>query len=128
MTDPDSSGSGSSGPDSGARRPPVQFLTLATTTTWSQLQALMTEMTGAAPYWRTRSTAGLLHPADGWHSDWDHQFRLGVYKYLEWCDLLPRPGGRGLTGEDIEQACLALGFEIERDGDRVRVLGYRRLA
>ena len=107
--------------------PPAQFVTLATTTTWAELQTLMSELAAAAPYWRTRSTSGQLHPADGWHSDWDHQFRLGTYKYLEWCELVPRQSGRGLTLEDIEQACLALGFEVECDGEQVRVLGYRRL-
>ena len=37
-------------------RAPGQFLGLATTDKWSELQSLMVEMAGAAPYWRTQST------------------------------------------------------------------------
>lgn len=109
--------------------PTVQFLTLATTDHWVELQTLMAEMGIAAPYWRTRSTSGVLFPAnDGWHPDWLHQFRLGNYKYLEWCELVPRPDGLGLTLDDISQACTAIGFEVAALPDRIRVVGYRRLS
>jgi hypothetical protein len=107
---------------------PTQFLGLATTSKWSELQALMTEMGSAAPYWRTRNTSGETHPPDdGWDADWEYQFRLGAYKYIEWCELLPRPDDAGLTLEDIRQVCQAIGFETEAEPDRIRVLGYRRL-
>lgn len=106
----------------------VQFLTLASSDHWAELQELMAEMSLAAPYWRTQSTSGTQFPAnEGWHADWHHQFRLVVYKYIEWCELVPRPDGSGLTLVDIAQACEAIGFEVEASGDRVRVLGYRRL-
>lgn len=106
----------------------AQFLTLATADHWAELQALMAEMSRAAPYWRTQSTGGVLFPPDdGWHPDWDHQFRLVAYKHIEWCELLPRPDQAGLTLEDIRQACEAIGFELVVSADRVRVLGYRRL-
>lgn len=114
--------------DQTVSEPPVQFLGLATTTKWSELQSFMTEMGSAAPYWRTLSTAGVLVPPDeGWYADWDHQFRLGVYKYIEWCELYARPDDECLTVEDIRQACVAIGFEVEVEIDRIRVLGYRRL-
>jgi hypothetical protein len=107
----------------------AQFLTLATTDHWAELQALMAEMSYAAPYWRMQSTSGVLFPTDdGWHADWDHQFRLVFYKYIEWCELVPRPDGAGLTLDDVRQACEAIGFELEVGPDRVRVLGYRRLS
>jgi hypothetical protein len=80
-------------------------------------------------------------PRRGWEHDWDQQFRLTEYKYIEWCELRPR--GRGLTLADIEGVCAALGFEIEVSvgsdaasetgssgeaaPERVRVLGYRLL-
>ncbi|HYP46709.1 MAG TPA: DUF6678 family protein [Propionibacteriaceae bacterium] len=105
-----------------------QFVTLATADHWAELQALMVEMSLAAPYWRMQSTTGTQFPSDdGWHADWDHQFRLVDYKYIEWCELVPRPDDTGLTLQDICQACEAIGFEVEAAEDRVRVLGYRRL-
>jgi hypothetical protein len=108
---------------------PTQFLGLATTGKWSELQALMAEMMTAAPYWRTSGTDGVLYPPDdGWHPDWDYQFRLGSYKHIEWCELYPRPDDASLTLDDLEQVCDAIGFEIEVLGDRIRVLGYRRLS
>jgi hypothetical protein len=108
---------------------PTQFLGLATTGKWSELQSLMAEMMAAAPYWRTASTDGALYPpGDGWHPDWDYQFRLGSYKHIEWCELYPRPDGASLTLDDLEQVCDAIGFEVEVLPDRVRVLGYRRLS
>jgi len=106
----------------------TQFLTLATADHWAELQSLMAEMVRAAPYWRMRSTSGVLFPPDdGWHADWDHQFRLLSYKHIEWCELVPRPDGVGLTLDDVHQACQAIGFEVELEADRIRVLGYRRL-
>lgn len=108
--------------------PPTQFLTLATSDHWTELQSLMAEMQVAAPYWRMRSTSGLVFPVgDGWHADWDHQFRLVVYKYIEWCELVPRPDDTSLTLDDVRQACEAIGFEVEIEADRVRALGYRRI-
>ena len=111
-------------------RAPGQFLGLATTDKWSELQSLMVEMAGAAPYWRTQSTDGQLNPPDdgAWYADWDYQFRLGTYKYIEWCELYPRPDDSSLTLEDVRQACVAIGFEVEPQADRIRVLGYRRLS
>lgn len=105
----------------------MQFLDLATPDSWTELQSFMTEMGAAAPYWRTQSTSGDLHPARGWDADWAYRFRLGVYTYLEWCELTPRPDDGGLTLDDIRQVCAAIGFEVEVQPDRVRVLGYRRL-
>lgn len=109
---------------------PAQFLGLATTDKWSELQSMMLEMAGAAPYWRAQTTDGVTDPPDegGWYADWDYQFRLGTYKYLEWCELYPRPDDSSLTLDDVEQVCLAIGFEVEVDADRIRVLGYRRLS
>ena len=107
---------------------PAQFLGLASPDAWSELQSLMAEMTTAAPYWRTSSTGGVIDPPDeGWYADWDHQFRLVAYKHIEWCELYPRPEERCLTMTDIQQACEAIGFEVELAADRVRILGYRRL-
>lgn len=107
----------------------AQFLTLATTDHWAELQALMEEMVGAAPYWRMQSTSGVLFPPDeGWHADWDRQFRLVSYKYIEWCELFPRPDDTGLTLADVQQACEAIGFEVQARPDRIRLLGYRRLS
>lgn len=106
---------------------PTQFLDLASATRWAELQSLMVEMGAAAPYWRTRSTEGELLPAEGWYADWEYQFRLGVYKYIEWCELVPRPDDTSLTLDDIQQACVAIGFEVEHEPDRLRILGYRRL-
>jgi hypothetical protein len=105
-----------------------QFLGLATTSKWAELQALMAEMSGAAPYWRSQRTDGSRYPVTGWDTDWEYQFRLEVYKYLEWCELMPRAAGFNLTLEDIRQVCAAIGFEVEPLADRIRVLGYRRLA
>jgi hypothetical protein len=108
---------------------PTQFLGLATPSKWSELQSLMAEMAGAAPYWRVQTTDGILDPPDdGWYADWDQQFRLGVYKYIEWCELYPRPDDDSLTKDDVEQVCAAIGFDVESEPDRVRVLGYRRLS
>lgn len=107
---------------------PNQFLTLATSDHWTELQALMADMRLAAPYWRMRSTTGVEFPAgDGWHADWDRQFRLVDYKYIEWCELVPRPDDTSLTLDDVRQACEAIGFEVEVQADRVRVVGYRQL-
>ena len=39
---------------------PAQFLGLASTHKWSELQSLMVEMGNAAPYWRTQSIEGVL--------------------------------------------------------------------
>lgn len=107
---------------------PAQFLGLASTSKWSELQSLMAEMTSAAPYWRIRSLDGVLNPPDdGWYADWDHQFRLEGYKHIEWCELYPQDSDQSLTLDDVRQVCEAIGFEIEVEADRVRVLGYRRL-
>jgi len=108
---------------------PAQFLGLASTTKWSELQSLMAEMGPAAPYWRVQTTGGLLNPPDeGWYADWEYQFRLEDYKHIEWCELYPRPDDSTLTLEDVRQVCAAIGFEVETEDDRVRVLGYRRLS
>lgn len=109
--------------------PPAQYLSLATAGKWAELQSLMAEMSSAGPYWRMQTTSGVRYPAnDGWDADWHHQFRLSVYKYIEWCELLPRPDDSGLTLEDLHQVCAAIGFEVEGHADRIRVLGYRRLS
>ena len=106
---------------------PAQFLTLATAHKWAELQALMAEMSQAAPYWRTQSTSGARYPTSGWDADWDRHFRLGVYKYIEWCELRPKPDSTGLTLADIAGVCEAIGFQTDVLADRVRVLGYRLL-
>jgi hypothetical protein len=107
---------------------PTQFIDLASTSKWSELQSLMVEMGRAAPYWRAQSTDGVLDPPDeGWYADWDYQFRLEGYKYIEWCELYPRLDAQSLTLDDIRQVCEAIGFETELRADRVRILGYRRL-
>jgi len=108
---------------------PAQFLSLATTQKWAELQSLMAEMTAAAPYWRIQTIEGLQDPPDeGWYADWDYQFRLEGYKHIEWCELYPRLDDSSLTLEDVRQVCEAIGFEIETESDRVRILGYRRLS
>jgi hypothetical protein len=108
---------------------PAQLLGLASTSKWSELQSLMEEMSTAAPYWRILTTAGVLDPPDdGWYADWEYQFRLVVYKYIEWCELYPRPDEPSLLLEDVKQVCEAIGFEFETEPDRIRVLGYRRLS
>ena len=108
---------------------PAQFLDLASTQKWSELQSLMVEMGTAAPYWRIQTTDGVLDPPDeGWYADWDYQFRLEGYKYIEWCELYPRPDEQSLTLDDVRQVCEAIRFEVEVEADRVRVLGYRRLS
>ena len=107
---------------------PAQFLGLASTHKWSELQSLMVEMGQAAPYWRIQSIEGVLDPPDeGWYADWDYQFRLEGYKHIEWCELYARPEAQSLTVDDVRQVCEAIGFEIEVTDDRIRVLGYRRL-
>jgi hypothetical protein len=105
-----------------------QFLDVADVGTWSDLQVVMSELGTAAPYWRVQSTQGEAVAAEDWMLDWDRTFRLTEYKYIEWCELMPRQDGAGLTLPDLLAVCQAIGFQLEELPDRVRVLGYRLLS
>lgn len=104
-----------------------QFLDVADVDTWSDLQVVMVQLGRAAPYWRAQDTQGAVVPQQGWERDWDRRFRLVEYKYIEWCELRPKPDSTGLTLADIAGVCEAIGFQTDVLADRVRVLGYRLL-
>lgn len=103
-----------------------QFAGLANNTKWSELQARMSELGVRAPWWRTQATNGFIYPQQGWDGDWTYHFRLGGYKAIEWCEMMPRASIAALTLGEIVETCRKIGFEIEETADTVRVIGYRR--
>lgn len=104
-----------------------QLAGLANNTKWSELQQHMAELGSSAPYWRTGATNGFVYPPDGWDGDWSYHFRLGEYKYIEWCEMTPRGGGDAIGIGEIEAVCKRIGFEFEAMGNAIRILGYREL-
>jgi hypothetical protein len=51
-----------------------------------------------------------------------------VWKNLEWVDLKPRLFVSAVSLYDIETICRRIGFEIERHGEFIRIIGYRKLS
>ena len=100
---------------------------LANNTKWAELQRAMSELGVRAPYWRTLSTNGYLYPPEGWDGDWTYHFRLGEFKPIEWCEMMPRGSGSAIGGSEVEAICSRIGFEIEVHSASIRAVGYRRL-
>ncbi|MFZ6755449.1 DUF6678 family protein [Undibacterium sp. Dicai25W] len=103
-----------------------QLAGLANNTKWKELQALMSGLGSNAPFWRRRSTNGYVYPPQGWDGDWTYHFRLGEYKYIEWCEMSPRDAECALDLDGIIAACKEIGFEFEQLTDSVKIIGYRR--
>ncbi len=104
-----------------------QLAGLANNTKWTELQTVMAGLGRRAPYWRTKSTNGFIYPETGWDGDWSYHFRLGPYKFIEWCEMIPNGSEGALTQIEVEDLCTKIGFETELNESVVRVLGYRRL-
>ena len=104
-----------------------KWAALANNTKWNELQQFMSSLGQKAPYWRTQATNGFLYPPQGWDGDWTYHFRLGEHKYIEWCEMQPRPTNDALPLAEVATACERIGFEIEMLESTVKVLGYRRL-
>ena len=104
-----------------------QLVGLANNTKWSELQTYMSELGSRAPYWRTLATNGFVYPTSGWDGDWTYHFRLGEYKYIEWCEITPREGAESIDCAQIVEACKRIGLEHEAMGSVIRVVGYRRI-
>ncbi len=100
---------------------------LANNTKWNELQQVMSELGQKAPYWRTRATNGFIYPTHGWEADWTYHFRLGEYKYIEWCEMLPSPSENALPHDEIATLCMRIGFETEILESTVKITGYRQL-
>jgi hypothetical protein len=47
---------------------------------------------------------------------------------MEWVDLKPQSSTSAISLDEIEAICRRIGFEIERQGDIVRVIGYRKIS
>lgn len=105
-----------------------QLVGYANNTKWKELQSLMSEWQQKAPYWRTKDINGFIYPPTGWDGDWTYHFRLGEYKGIEWCEMIPRDTEESLSLEEIISTCKRIGFEVEVNATIVRVIGYRRLA
>lgn len=103
-----------------------QLAGLANNTKWKELQVIMSELGNTAPYWRTKSTNGFVYPPQGWDGDWTYHFRLGEYKYIEWCEISPREAVGAMDIDKIVAACRKIGFEYERLANSVKITGYRR--
>lgn len=104
-----------------------QLVGLANNTKWNELQALMSGLQQKAPYWRTKATNGFIYPPSGWDGDWTYHFRLGEYKFIEWCKMTPRGSEGSLSLDEIVSACKRIGLEVEVSANVVKVIGYRRL-
>lgn len=100
---------------------------LANNTKWSELQQFMSELGQKAPYWKTRATNGFIYPPQGWEADWTYHFRLGEYKYIEWCEMQPRSSKNAFPQDEIATVCKQIGFEIEILESTVKVIGYQLL-
>lgn len=104
-----------------------EFVGLANNTKWSELQQLMSSLGQLAPYWRTRAKNGFTYPPEGWDGDWSYHFRIGEYKHIEWCELLPRDEENSMSFGQIELACKRIGFEVEVHENAIRIIGHRQL-
>ena len=104
-----------------------QLVGLANNTKWSELQSLMSELGNRAPYWRTQATNGFVYPTSGWDGDWTYHFRIGEYKFIEWCEITPRQDPGSLELAELLAVCQRIGFEHEANGHVIRIIGYRRI-
>jgi hypothetical protein len=105
----------------------TQLFGLANNTKWSELQRFMSTLGSKAPYWRTQATNGFIYPESGWDGDWTYHFRIGGYRCIEWCEMSPRGTPESLTFDEITAVCKRIGFEFECQGNRVKIMGYRKL-
>jgi len=49
----------------------------------------------------------------GWDSDWTYHFRLGEYKFIEWCEMVPRQIEGGVELTQLLEISKKLGLSIK---------------
>ncbi len=89
----------------------------------------MVSLAQLAPYWRTVSVSGNRYPVVGWDGDWSYHFRLGSYREIEVCELLPRPDENAASYEQCVDICRAIGFELELrfSENIIKIVAYRNM-
>jgi Family of unknown function (DUF6678) len=67
-------------------------------------------------------------PGDfGWDGKWYYHFRSDhEWKDMEWVELKSGSSQSSISTDEITAICQRIGFEIERHGDTVRIIGYRK--
>jgi hypothetical protein len=62
-----------------------------------------------------------------WDGEWFYHFKLDcVWKDMEWVELKSGSSETSIAADEITDICRHIGFEIERHGDIVRLIGYRQ--
>jgi hypothetical protein len=121
----------------------VAVTSSANRTKWTELQRYMAAQPGRAPLWKTKYLPGKLKAAwrvpDGtarpsipsydylWDGEWYYHFRSdNEYERIEWCDLKCGSKPDAMSLDEIAEICTTIGLDFERQGEIIRVYGYRR--
>jgi hypothetical protein len=104
----------------------TRYTSYSNNTKWAELRQAMVNLYANAPRFRVK-TLNWLGEAP-WDGEWYYHFRSDYdWKDIEWVDLKPRPSATAPSADDIEAICRRIGFEIERQEDIVRIIGYRKI-
>jgi hypothetical protein len=104
----------------------ARYTGYANNTKWSELREAMLRIHPNAPRFRVKS---LNCVGDSrWDGEWFYHFKLDyVWKDMEWVELKSGSSETSIAADEITDICQRIGFEIERHGDFVRLIGYRQL-
>jgi hypothetical protein len=88
----------------------------------------MVEVYPRAPRFRVKTLNYPDRPGDfGWDGKWYYHFRSDhEWKDMEWVELKSGSSQSSISTDEITAICQRIGFEIERHGDTVRIIGYRK--
>jgi|HubBroStandDraft_6_1064221.scaffolds.fasta_scaffold1567026_1 hypothetical protein len=105
----------------------AHYASCANNTKWSELREAMVAIYPRHPRFRVKG----LNWTDEWPWDgeWYYHFRLDHHwKNMEWVELKPGSLEISISSDEIAEVCRRIGFETERHGDIVRIIGYRKLS
>jgi hypothetical protein len=104
-----------------------RYASYANNTKWSELRDAMVGRYPRAPSFRVKTLNWLGESR--WDVEWYYHFRSDYdWKDMVWVDMKPQPSVNAISSDEIETICRHIGFEIERHGDVVRVIGYREMS
>ena len=105
----------------------TRYASYANNTKWSELRQAMVDLYPRGPSFRVKALNWLGDAP--WDAEWFYHFRLDYdWKAIEWVDLKARCSAGAVSLDEIEAICRRIGFEFERHGDMIRIIGYRKMA
>jgi hypothetical protein len=104
-----------------------RYASYANNTKWSKLREAMLGLYPKAPSFRIKALNWIGEAR--WDGEWYYHFRSDCdWKDMEWVDLKPQPSTSAVSLDEIESICRRIGFEVERQEDIVRAIGYRKIS